>query len=1079
MNCFRKLLVPFLLTIYSLQVSSATYNVTNDNNAGAGSLRQAILDANANPGADIINVTANYYINVLSPLPTITDQLSITNNRLEIDGASCSPNNNGLYVNAANCTINRLYVYRFTVGIRIERANTTVSACNIGMTTADLALANQIGVFITSSDNQIISSFISGNSGSGIILDGAGAIRNKIQSCYIGVKSDGITALANGTQGVLLQSGASSNIIGTDSDGLNDATEGNLLSGNGASGVRIIAGSNQNIVAGNKIGTNINGTAALANLSAGIYISNSNNNQIGGGLAAQRNIISCNRWDGIDIISNSTGNKVQGNYIGVDINGTANLGNRYYGIYTQDVTYTLIGTNADGINDATEGNVIAGNSFTAIHLFMNCHYNIVAGNLMGTNAAGTAIIANGLFNLYVNASNYNQIGGPLAVQRNLISGSNSYGIYIENCTQINKIQGNYIGTNKAGTAALPNRSYGIWAFNSLTNLIVGTDGDGVNDATEGNLISGNNNYGIYIEANTYSNVFAGNLIGTNATGTGILPNGGGIYITGGNNNNKIGGSLAAQRNIISGNGGHGIGIESGTSGTKIQNNYIGTDITGTLDLGNRAHGVYLILNVTNTVIGTDGDGVNDANEGNLISGNKDCGIRIHNTSPGNVVAGNLIGTNAAGTAAVGNTNYGVLISGGSINNTIGTNGNGVSDALEGNLISGNYNGVFIDNSSRNIVTGNKIGTDKAGTVSVANTHDGVYLKSANDNRIGGTGTDDANTIAFNTLRGIAVESGTGNAFRRNSIFSNGGLGIDLNVDGVTLNDAGDADTGPNQLQNFPVIASHQWTSTTVRVTGTFNSEPNKVYILEFFVSVSRDPSGYGEGSRYIGTTNVSTDASGNATYDVVLAVTVPAGYYVTATATDPSNNTSEFSGSSITPLPVTLLQFNVKASDNNALLTWHSANERAFAGYVVEKSQDGGTFDSLGFVPAGLTSYAFRDQSVVTGLTYYRLKMMDRNGVYTYSSIKAVNSSSLGLVLVYPNPAKEVLNVVLNEMEAGELIIVITDINGLKVYEYREECVEKTGVRHNIATNGFLPGAYVVSVCTATGDMYRQKLIIQ
>ena len=217
----------------------------------------------------------------------------------------------------------------------------------------------------------------------------------------------------------------------------------------------------------------------------------------------------------------------------------------------------------------------------------------------------------------------------------------------------------------------------------------------------------------------------------------------------------------AAGNIISANGNPGVAIEGEQStGNKIQGNYIGVNVTGTVGLGNGASGVGITYGASANVVGTDGDGSGDADEGNVISDHTSSlatGVYVTGGGHHNVVAGNLIGTDVTGTSHLGNAT-GVYVSGAS-HNRIGTDGDGLDDGLEGNLIVGNTTGVCI------------FGAD--------------------------------------TL---------GNSIRGNSIFDNAGLGIDLCNDGVTLNDLGDPDTGPNNLQNFPVISRVDAGATT-RVVG--------------------------------------------------------------------------------------------------------------------------------------------------------------------------------------------------------------------------------------------------------------------
>ncbi|MBD1906589.1 DUF4347 domain-containing protein [Funiculus sociatus GB2-A5] len=378
-----------------------------------------------------------------------------------------------------------------------------------------------------------------------------------------------------------------------------------------------------------------------------------------------------------------------------------------------------------------------------------------------------------------------------------------------------------------------------------------------------------------------NNVIAGNFIGTNAAGNAVAGNSRwGVFING-SSNNIIGGTTAGTRNIISGNS---VGLFVTGSGNQIQGNYIGTDVTGNVDLGNTADGI--TIQGTNNIIGGTTTGAR-----NVISGNNQNGVSISQVgSSGNQVLGNYIGTNAAGTADLGNTLNGIEIQY-APNNIIGGTTAGAGNVISGN----NSNGIWItgNTATGNRVQGNYIGTNADGSSALGNTFRGVWLTDANDNTIGGTAAGTGNAIAFNGQQGVLVSSGIGNGILGNSIFSNTDLGIDLGGISVTANDVGDGDTGANNLQNFPLLTSAVFNGANTTVTGTFNSNPNATFRLEFFSNTALDASGNGEGRTFLGFTNVTTDASGNGSFTANLA-TVALGNFITATATN-SNNTSEFS----------------------------------------------------------------------------------------------------------------------------------------------------------------------------------------
>jgi len=281
-----------------------------------------------------------------------------------------------------------------------------------------------------------------------------------------------------------------------------------------------------------------------------------------------------------------------------------------------------------------------------------------------------------------------------------------------------------------------------------------------------------------------------------------------------------------------------------------------------------------------------------AGAGNVISANTGVGVQFITVGTSNLVQGNLIGTDASGSNDLGNGSSGVTIN--EANDC--TVGGTVAGA--GNVISGNgSNGVRINaaTATGNRVQGNKIGTRADGTTPLPNSTDGIMiLNSASNNTIGGA-AGEGNIIAFNLGAGVMVESGTGNAIQSNAIFSNGGLGIDLAPAGVTPNDAGDGDSGANTLQNFPVLTSSNGAAGGVNIQGTLNSNANTTFALDFFSSSSCDASGNGEGQTFLGSATTTTNGSGNAAFNVTLAASAFSGDSITATATNPLGNTSEFS----------------------------------------------------------------------------------------------------------------------------------------------------------------------------------------
>jgi hypothetical protein len=273
---------------------------------------------------------------------------------------------------------------------------------------------------------------------------------------------------------------------------------------------------------------------------------------------------------------------------------------------------------------------------------------------------------------------------------------------------------------------------------------------------------------------------------------------------------------------------------------------------------------------------------------------------------GNRIQGNYLGTNAAGTAKVGGTSVAnIYLSPGSANNIIGTDGNGVADAREGNLIGGSDQvGVWLDGDGTqgNRVAGNWIGIAPTGDLGLGNNW-GVYISGGAQNNLIGSNIDgvsdgrETNTISANRAAGIAIVGGgsTGNRIVRNHIYDNGGLEIDLDDNGITPNDALDADSGPNALLNFPVLESLSVSGSTVTTTGTLSAAAHTYYRLEFFASSTVDSSGQGSAERFLGATYVMTNAQGVATFSRQFTATLDYGWVVSATAASTAGNTSEFS----------------------------------------------------------------------------------------------------------------------------------------------------------------------------------------
>ncbi len=401
-----------------------------------------------------------------------------------------------------------------------------------------------------------------------------------------------------------------------------------------------------------------------------------------------------------------------------------------------------------------------------------------------------------------------------------------------------------------------------------------------------------------------------------------------------------------------GNFSTGIGIEltgPGATGDWIYGNFLGTDPTGTTfnnSSRGQKYGIEIDGGASDNLIGTNGDGIDDSAERNLISGNIGVGVLIQGQgTDGNVVAGNWIGTTVTGDVALGNGTYGyyygygsgllnaggVMIVGGASGNVIGTDGLGVDAAGQGNVISGNDNaGVAISGSSDNVVAGNEIGTDATGSISLPNQAAGIVIEAGSTgNTIGGTTAVSGNLITNNGGPGVVVGTSAsdlsiGNQITDNRIFANSKQAIDLGDDGVTDN-ASAPRQGPNNLQNFPIIV----TIADGQLEGWLGgSTPDTTFRIDVYASTGDNSDGSGEAQDDLGSFDVTTDATGQVTFAVPF--TAPAGLPdISATATDPAGNTSEVSAarqgvwandaSSIRPAPGQSVNFSAASGQEIAL----------------------------------------------------------------------------------------------------------------------------------------------------------------
>jgi hypothetical protein len=396
------------------------------------------------------------------------------------------------------------------------------------------------------------------------------------------------------------------------------------------------------------------------------------------------------------------------------------------------------GKQPTGLSLATGPSQVLGLEITrfAVGVRLAADANTVAGTLIGTDAAGAPGLGNAT-GIRVAGGAGNRIDGTGGGARNVVSGNTKLGIEIAGtATTATKVAGNRIGTDPAGTSALPNPVGVRIGAGSTANVIGGS----ITVASR-NLISGNTTYGVEIANDgTTGNVAEGNFIGSDAAGTTALPNGTGVHIVGASGN-TVGGTEPGAGNIIAGN-------------------FIGTEINGSAALENQT-GIWVQGAINTTIGGTTGGA------GNVISGNH-TGVYLLRNAHNITIAGNYVGTDATATAALGTDSHSVS------KNTIGGTANGA-----GNVISGNAIGVELfafGGGGGNVVAGDHIGTDPTGTTAIGN-GDGVVVSASEggsevSETIGGTTARARNAISGNASFGVTIESFRAEAVSSNTVSGN-------------------------------------------------------------------------------------------------------------------------------------------------------------------------------------------------------------------------------------------------------------------------------------------------------------------
>jgi hypothetical protein len=477
---------------------------------------------------------------------------------------------------------------------------------------------------------------------SGVLFDSSNTVGNAVSGCYLGIDPTGTVAVTNGICPVQISGGAASNLVGGAT-----AAARNVIGGGFFQGIAIRdVGTHFNVVEGNYIGLNATGAAELSNTWSGIQIfGGAQSNLIGGYTSAARNVISGNGLQGVAISDpNTSGNVVAGNYLGLNPAGTAAIGNNTEGVdIFNSATANVVGGTLPGAGNVISGNGAQGVLIQTGASSNNILGNFIGLNAAGITAVPNGWAGGHFAGVEIGAgAQGNVIGGLTTNARNVISGNTLQGVAIDGAgTMGNLVLGNYIGVNPAGSAAIGNQSAGIDIFSGATANYIGGDVPGA-----GNVISGNGLQGVLLQyAGTSGNFVQGNFIGLNAAGNAAISNAwSGVEINNGATGNLIGG-YGGARNFISGNGEYGVYIDF-TTGNTVQGNTIGLNVTNSLVIPNgfitgfAAMGIY---EASSNLVGGVFPGAANIICGSPYVGVQVDWYATNNTIRGNSIFGNLYG----------------------------------------------------------------------------------------------------------------------------------------------------------------------------------------------------------------------------------------------------------------------------------------------------------------------------------------------------------------------------------------------------------------------------------------------------
>ncbi|QDV47069.1 Lectin C-type domain protein [Stieleria neptunia] len=774
---------------------------------------------------------------------------------------------------------------------------------------------------------------ISGNTRHGISVT-LGSSEIDISGNFVGVDSQGYNPLGNGERGVSISNSVDVAVGGNKLEGL-----GNVISANGSHGVIADAGSSLITISGNLIGTDSTGVIDLGNSGRGITVTDVSEVLIGGPIPAHGNVISGNVTNAI---GNNFGQLIQdititSNIIGLNAAGNAAIPNGSptgdsQGIRIRNAFNVTIG--APGAGNVISGN--AGSFARGIGMSQTTNLTIQA-NRIGTDASGTAMIGNTRDGIHIDSSSVVLIGGAAEGEGNLISGNDRDGVLIEDSIGVDLL-GNKIGTDITGMLDFGNGEDGISVYGT-TNLRIGG-----NLGAASNVVSGNDRTGIDLSGYGHNDDFnsgitiAGNLIGTTADGNSPLANRReGLLIS------RTYRAIVEQ-NVISGNGVEPSGVPNSAPGVSIQDARLDTTVfQWPVSEGGNDH-YYLIAppmlwadaESTATAVGGHLASVTSQDEADFIQ------AAFRSTDAFHRSEDLYIGLNDRDVESVfqwttnepfdpvgfapwrsnephanGNNDDAVLLK------TDGTWDNVRDDSVMFSLFEFEFEPIFSPGTatlqdSEIRLMDNTIGLGLDRLTPLGNGGFGAFIRRSEtvwvqgnfvaDNGgagiefddtsvaiVGGPLSDARNQIFGNAADGLSITGSSEGVFvGPNSIFNNGGLGIDLGNDGPTPNDPDDVDAGPNGLQNTPTIQRVAISETNTVIFGTLQSDPDTTFSIELFandVAAAEEA----EGEIYLGTAYASTGPTGLGTFQMTVPDVVAPDLYLTATAEHQLRGTSEFS----------------------------------------------------------------------------------------------------------------------------------------------------------------------------------------